>query len=65
MLLQVLIQRENNDFHSETVDITFAPGETGPKPIPVTLTDDKDVEPNEKIYSDHHDIFFIFLLKNY
>ena len=38
----------NDDFHSETVDITFAPGETGPKPIPVTLTDDKDVEPNEK-----------------
>ncbi|XP_028398895.1 uncharacterized protein LOC114521039 isoform X22 [Dendronephthya gigantea] len=38
----------NKDYDPQPVDITFQPGETGPKSIPINLVDDDVAEPNEE-----------------
>ena len=38
----------DNDFSAKTVDVTFQPGETGPKPIPINIIDDDVVESKEE-----------------
>ena len=35
------------DFVSKNVDVTFAPGETGPKQVEIEIVDDTLVEPTE------------------
>ena len=38
----------DDDFSAKTVDVTFQPGETGPKPIPISIIDDDVVESKEE-----------------
>ena len=38
----------DDDFEPTTVDVTFQPGETGPKSIPINIVDDDVVEPTEE-----------------
>ena len=38
----------NDDFSPKTVDVTFQPGETGPKAVPINIIDDDTVEPKEE-----------------
>ena len=38
----------NDDFSPKTVNVTFQPGETGPKAVPFNIIDDDAVEPNEE-----------------
>ena len=37
-----------DDFEPTTMDVTFQPGETGPKSIPINTVDDDVVEPSEE-----------------
>ena len=36
------------DFTAKTIDVTFEPGEIGPKPIPIDIIDDDAVESREE-----------------
>ena len=38
----------DEDFKPTTMDVTFQPGETGPKSIPINTVDDDVVEPREE-----------------
>ena len=38
----------NDDFSPKTFDVTFQPGEKGPKSIPIDIIDDNVVEPLEE-----------------
>jgi hypothetical protein len=38
----------DDDFVPQTVDVTFQPGETGPKSIPINIIDDDVVESKEE-----------------
>ena len=38
----------NDDFSPKTIDVTFQPGEKGPKSIPIDIIDDNVVEPLEE-----------------
>ncbi len=38
----------DDDFQARTMDVTFQPGETGPKSIPINTVDDDVIEPREE-----------------
>lgn len=38
----------DDDFGPKTIDVTFGPGDTGPKSIPINIIDDDDVETTEE-----------------
>ena len=38
----------NDDFSPKTIDVTFQPGEKGPKSITINIIDDDDVETAEE-----------------